>query len=92
MLGIVGILAIVSFLFFVVNDEIATISVVVSHEEMIAESVKYVELLIDGGCKAGEIYIETDEACSLVIDCQGPNFALLRETKSCGSLRKITAH
>lgn len=36
------------------------------------ESVELVDLLIDGGCKEGEVFNEDDESCSLVIDCNSP--------------------
>lgn len=33
------------------------------------EEVELVELLIDGGCKEGEVFNEEDESCSLIVDC-----------------------
>lgn len=33
------------------------------------EDVELVDLLIDGGCKDGEVFNEDDESCSLITDC-----------------------
>lgn len=70
-IGLLGLLAIGVFLFFLVDDGELTSSVAISDEEMIDDSIEYVELLIDGGCKEGEIYLEEEESCSLIIDCEG---------------------
>ena len=62
-LGLIIITIIGVFIFFIAigstNDS----------EEMI-DDVEYVNLLIDGGCKTGEVLIEDEQVCSIIIDCQ----------------------
>ncbi|MER1987580.1 MAG: putative zinc-binding metallopeptidase [Solibacillus sp.] len=62
------------------------------------EELEFVELLIDGGCKDGEIFNEEDESCSVVIDCNGEDCALwgdnlaLELEENYGSLTEENSH
>ena len=62
------------------------------------EELEFVELLIDGSCKDGEVFNEEDESCSVVIDCNGEDYALwgdnlaLELEENYGSLTEENSH
>lgn len=53
------------------EDATADLDDPISKPLLSEEELEFVELLIDGGCKEGEVFNEEDESCSVVIDCSG---------------------